>query len=423
LLSLFGTAVVIYLICKKFGGYPAAMSGSLAYVLFSSNTAIEGNFSNTEHFMVLPITLSLYFFINGLETKNMKYYVLAGFFSCMAVFVKQTAVFNLILIVLFMLLSEFYNKKFSLYDLIKKYFFLFIGGFILAIPIFLFFILQNSFNQFYFWVVQYPLMYSGAAHNFIFMLLQLVDEREIFQKMYLVWSLAFAAFLFVFVHLKQRRWNLNRNLRDILLVLWFFASFIGVMMGGRFYQHYFIQVLPALCILLGYSIGFSKIFNSKKDMASFQGIIIIVFIILGLIFPLLQVGYNYVYRVVNEPPSTDYQIISEYIKNNTFEGDEIYVWGYAPQIYVLSGRKSFNEAVHFFPLSGASAIETNYENTIVNWTRKEFINDLKIHPPRYIIVENYYGRDIDEFKEFDEFFRTNYVADINISGAQIYKIK
>src|SRR6185295_2816442 len=36
---------------------------------------------------------------------------------------------------------------------------------------------------------------------------------------------------------------------DVVLLLWFAASFAGVMVGGRFYGHYFLQIVPSLCVI------------------------------------------------------------------------------------------------------------------------------------------------------------------------------
>src|SRR6266571_2338153 len=36
---------------------------------------------------------------------------------------------------------------------------------------------------------------------------------------------------------------------DAMLLIWFAVSYAGVMIGGRFYAHYFIQILPALCLI------------------------------------------------------------------------------------------------------------------------------------------------------------------------------
>jgi hypothetical protein len=36
---------------------------------------------------------------------------------------------------------------------------------------------------------------------------------------------------------------------DAVLLTWFVVSYLGVAVGGRFYGHYFFQVLPALCLI------------------------------------------------------------------------------------------------------------------------------------------------------------------------------
>ena len=38
---------------------------------------------------------------------------------------------------------------------------------------------------------------------------------------------------------------------DVALLLWFAVSFAAMSVGGRFFGHYFLQVLPALCLIGG----------------------------------------------------------------------------------------------------------------------------------------------------------------------------
>jgi hypothetical protein len=36
---------------------------------------------------------------------------------------------------------------------------------------------------------------------------------------------------------------------DVALLVWFFVSYAGLATGGRFFGHYFFQVLPSLCLI------------------------------------------------------------------------------------------------------------------------------------------------------------------------------
>ncbi|HKQ08093.1 MAG TPA: glycosyltransferase family 39 protein [Blastocatellia bacterium] len=50
---------------------------------------------------------------------------------------------------------------------------------------------------------------------------------------------------------------------DAALLLWFAVSFAGMSVGGRFFGHYFLQVLPALCLIGGR--GLTGIFAALAD--------------------------------------------------------------------------------------------------------------------------------------------------------------
>src|SRR5262249_10027581 len=73
---------------------------------------------------------------------------------------------------------------------------------------------------------------------------------------------------------------------DSALLIWFAVSYAGVMVGGRFFAHYFIQILPSLC-LIG-ARGLTEIlFRLRVRTAAFRRAALAI-IALGFVFTLVR---------------------------------------------------------------------------------------------------------------------------------------
>jgi hypothetical protein len=106
--------------------------------------------------------------------------------------------------------------------------------------------------------------------------------------------------------------------------------------------------------------------------------------------------------------------------------DEIYVWGFDPLVYYLSGRKSSSRFIYNFPLLWKA------ENAKF---RSEFIGDLTKRNPRLILVAkddplvfiSGYNEDSKEllkrFPEFYEFIAEKYTYRNTIDDFELYELK
>src|SRR5262249_13878085 len=91
-------------------------------------------------------------------------------------------------------------------------------------------------------------------------------------------------------HLSQKIYN-----ADVTLFIWFITSYAGVATGGRFYGHYFFQILPALS-LIG-ARGLSGIISTLKTTSSGETALrrsertrkaVLVLLAVGFIFTLIR---------------------------------------------------------------------------------------------------------------------------------------
>ncbi len=131
------------------------------------------------------------------------------------------------------------------------------------------------------------------------------------------------------------------------LVLAFALTWIPVSLGGRFYEHYFLQFLPVLAILsapaavslLGRWDGLGR--WTRRALAFFA------------FFPVIfWAGHGFVRGYIGQCPLQDprARAIAGWLRQNTAPADRVFVWGhYSPLYYMadrLPGTRYYATSVH-----------------------------------------------------------------------------
>jgi hypothetical protein len=132
-----------------------------------------------------------------------------------------------------------------------------------------------------------------------------------------LWVLAAVAFFYIW--LKERSFNLQ------LLTLWGLFSMIGVFVGGYALSHYFIQVMPALCLLSGVAIVRWREFGRLKNIMLMLLVILGSFIVIGQYeFYLIYTPEQISVAKYGSPINAIAQEIGEKIRERTTEDDYIF---------------------------------------------------------------------------------------------------
>lgn len=248
---------------------------------------------------------------------------------------------------------------------------------------------------------------------------------------------------------------------DVLLLIWFGASFAGVMIGGRFYAHYFLQTLPSLC-LIG-ARGLTGVVSSLKDRGeSFRRVILAVLVI-GFAFTLVRFhsrgvllaidwargttnrfNATWYYNVRNHEERMAAAVVRDIpdeagaadrlgleairaggprMREANGPADYVFVWGYRPEIYFWSGLLPASRFLSTQPLTGVPAdihyFGDDYRSVLdessTAMARALLIRDLQETRPKYIVDElGMFNADlsINSYPELKEF-----MADYKATGA------
>ena len=206
--------------------------------------------------------------------------------------------------------------------------------------------------------------------------------------------------------------------RNWLLVGWLAASAAGVAFPGRFYSHYFVQLLPAMSLLTPAAVYFIR---SKWHSPAFLVVAYSLFL-LSAIFALASTAPIYLQstsaarheaKYPNDPQSlweVQSPDLATYLRQRTAAGDFIYNLGSQSELYFYSHRRSPTRYVSDHPFK------------VKRSRMQEALADLEDNKPLYIIdsaryepdrPSNYYAVEIKAFiDEHYEYVGKVYYADV-----------
>ncbi len=177
------------------------------------------------------------------------------------------------------------------------------------------------------------------------------------------------------------------NPRLAFLLAWGATSLAGAASGGRGYDHYFIQFLPAACLLAALGLaGFTTWARAHRAQRWLQPAALLFSAVV-----LVQLGRGVVaFRAQAVQPVDSSLRAAEYIKAHTTAEDRIFVWGYHPDLYLFADRKPASRFVYASFLSGlipwtntAPGQDTAY--AIVPGARETLLRELAAARPAFIV--------------------------------------
>jgi 4-amino-4-deoxy-L-arabinose transferase-like glycosyltransferase len=333
--SLLTTFAVFLLTLLLFEAGPALVAAGL-YAVFSTGPFIQGTGANTEVFMVLPMVLALAAFVYGRKQGSSSWIILAGILSGLAVMIKQTAVFNFLV-----LLGMAYFEKNSR---IKSW--LSLGAGFAVFPLFflIYFALKNVLGDFIYCTILTARWYSDfypeftQAQRWDYCLLMI---RRPLGEQAILWLGTVLALFFVYK---------DQDKKGGWLFLWAVGSFVGVAAPLLFFAHYFIQLLPALAVLGAY--GIYKMFSTGGKWRK----VLFAVLLLFLAVTLFKGEAAYFYRLTPYQISTAKYGVDIFARAHYYSQDlakiipqdkTLLVWASQPEIYYYLGKTAPTRYIYY----------------------------------------------------------------------------
>ncbi len=216
---------------------------------------------------------------------------------------------------------------------------------------------------------------------------------------------------------RDRRDRARDGLPDYDLWLWLFSAVVSVMVGLRFFGHYYLQLVPPLVLLTAGALS-----RGSKRIA-------IGTVAVAAICAIAFSAAGYFMRPFDKEP--DYQSVSRYLAAHVDPGDRVLVWGSVPEIYWASGIRPATRFVTtptFLAGSdpGRPAEDAAPEDSDpTNWDW--FFQDLTAHPPRFIVdtapaqIRGAQWTPINRFPKLESIVESRYSYVTSIDGIAVYE--
>ena len=299
--------------------------------------------ANTEAYMMLPLVTGLVAFTVGVRRGEMRWFVLSGALCGAALMTKQVAFWNLAALIVVAAALRWKTDGFSLRTF-RPSACLFAGAAaaigLVAVP----FALTGSLDE---------LFYANVSYNWLYVGVLSYSERLVDFASGTAYMAAAAAPLaggavWGFLTVVRRR----KQPLDYLLLTWAFASVAGVATGGRFFPHYFLQLMPAAAVLTAlvvYEVATRRRAQpiGRPAMAVAALMVIVSLGTIGVMYVAPRAAEQRVAESVAQQKEweSNSRQLGEYIAARTGPEDEIFNFGREAQIYFYADRRP---AVRYF---------------------------------------------------------------------------
>ena len=216
---------------------------------------------------------------------------------------------------------------------------------------------------------------------------------------------------------RQRRDRALDGLPDSDLWLWLFSAVISVLIGLRFFGHYYLQLVPPLVLL------------TTGALARGSRRIAIATVVFAAVAAVAFSAAGYLMHPFD--PELHYRSVSRYLADHVDQGNRVLVWGSVPEIYWASGTRPATRFVTTNGFLGGSnpgrpADDAAPEETspdVWDW----FLQDMAAHPPRYILdtapaqIRGSQWTPINRFPRLEAIVQAQYSYVTSIDGITVYE--
>ncbi len=403
---------------------------------------------------------------SGLKAGNI-FIFFSGLSFSLAFFSKQPALLDFLTALFFCLILNYIAGKKNTRALIKPCIYMAAGFFLPVIIIVSYYRLNNALRDFWFYFWVYNNRYYVAAipvlQRIKIAFAYFINPKGFLMVNYLlVLSFCAAGFTAVWRFFRNYK-KLNRELLiDLYFFFWGISAYIGASYTGRNYGHYFIMILPAFCLLgakamQGLFDSVKYYFISNKYKSFFIRVLLIIVISFGMVFPVIKSadnkefahgllsgktvsGVKFLHFSLWDYGNTllsseeffakqrlpllqrELDALVRYMRSRSAAHEKIFVWGFYPEIYALTGLMPASRYTYCNFLTGllpwvnvGKNIDTSA--TVVPGSWDIFMGEIKKNMPLYIVdtsLGDYkeYGKyPLYKFEKFFHFISDNYALD------------
>ncbi len=222
-----------------------------------------------------------------------------------------------------------------------------------------------------------------------------------------------------------RPWDAVRATLVSALVL----TWIPVSLGGRFYEHYFLQFAPPLAVLAG--VGADRLLTGWPALSPFRRWATVALVVLPFAG---SVGWGFVRGVLGEYPAQEPRTreVAAWLRSHADPKERLFVWGHYTPLYWLAqldpGTRYLNTSVHmgnFDPGHLPDGFDVRAFQSEVDIRRT--LEDLEAHRPAWLVdtapgdIHHWSRVPLARFPALAAYVEAHYRAVAAPAGAVVYR--
>ncbi len=375
--------LLLFSISKNFVSKIGAVISAASFGIMGTSWTLYAQAAHATHFVAFFALLGIYFLLQmyKYEKNKLLFYFIPGVFFSLAFICKQSGIFFVLFGFAAIITKEF-NLD-SLFILAKKLL-VFSLGFVIPIIVMLsYFYFFGNFDKFWFWTVKYLVTYGDQipisyAPEMFKIGLNLITSNYSSVGYTAMWIVSLLGIPFIFIN-KESAQN---KITAFLFVLF---SFITILPGFYFREHYFITLLPAAGLLIAFFFDFSNNFFinrlRKPGLVFFSFSAFLILIGIGI-----NANKDYLFyedtkvsckKAYGQNPFAESIEIAEFLKQNSTKDDKIAVLGSEPQICFYADRYSATGYIYTYNLVEIHAYALSMQ--------QEMAKEIETNKPKFML--------------------------------------
>jgi 4-amino-4-deoxy-L-arabinose transferase-like glycosyltransferase len=419
-----GTVLAVFLVGRKMAGERVGCMAALLFGIFSCGPKIEGGGVNTEIFLVLPYTLAAYSLLRTVETAERRHYLFFGLWTGLASIIKQVALVNLCWLAAYWLVCIWRDSTWSaVANIVRNAVLVMVGVALPWLPFVLYFYLSDAIKDFFYWQVGFNFNYIYTSYQDLPVTAIFIEQMKgVLSENGLLWLLSLAGIGFLYQQMRNpgifSTGSEPKPLEPMIFFLmatWPIFCFFAISLGGRYYGHYFIQIIPSLSILGG--AGLAGLVRSMRvrglaymrhplslmTMAALASAFSL-FVMTDAPYYLKYNGDQISYHQYRTSLFSVTRFIGRYLGKRTQPDDLIYVWRGDPEINFYALRKTPSPFL----------VHWNIDETDCGIVMKS----LRQRPPEYIVAMY----DMSIFPALEDYVKENYQEETSTALEKLREI-
>lgn len=395
------------------------------YAVFTTTSYIKILAANSELLGALPLALGMLFGLRALRRAKSRLFIFSGIFFGLALLFKQQLAFAPLAIALPLLFSD----RRAFVSRLPSIALLAAGCLIPLGAAAAFFAWKGALWDFAYWSFLRNFTYVAAGYATV----------DFWQRFGVRTGLFIASTVICWI------WG-YRSLRNqdsaepqrrevmFILVIWLAGSLLATMVGGRLYGHYYLMLVLPLVLLASPAATrtWHEMGHGPNRVRAALAIVLLV-VLPAVGFLVASTNAKRVMRYFGES-IPDYSHIARFVTTQNPAREPIFVWGFAPTIYLLSGANPatrFNTTDYLTGrITGSPASRDPQFDThrwIVPGSWSMLMEDFRRTPPLVIVdtsppnLHDYGKYTISRYAPLEQYVQDHYLLVGVADGVRVYR--